>query len=305
MRAVEPARRTWLIGLGLLFACLLAYPAYMRVKADLIDVPAEIPLWEGEAPGAQGSSLADRPAIRIFEPLAEKRSGAAIVVCPGGGYGMLADHEGAPVAQWLNTLGITGVVLKYRLGPKYHHPIELNDAARAIRYVRSHADELKIKPDKIGILGFSAGGHLASTAATHFDAGDPSAKDPIDRVSSRPDAAILIYPVITLTDPLGHAGSRRNLLGDHPDAELVNLLSNEKQVTAKTPPTFLVHTYEDRGVPAGNSLLFAEALAKAHVPFELHIFERGPHGFGLGGNDPVLKTWPDLCGKWLAGLKFH
>jgi len=230
--------------------------------------------------------------------LKEKATGAAIIVCPGGGYGHLADHEGAPVAQWLNSIGITAFVLKYRLGPRYHHPAPLQDAARAIRTIRARASEWKIDPDRVGILGFSAGGHLASTLATHFEPGPANARDPIERLSSRPTLAILIYPVITMRDKT-HAGSKKNLLGDNPSAELVTLLSNEEQVTRDTPPAFLVHTTTDTAVPFENSLMFVAALRKAGVAVEFHLYERGPHGFGLGRDDPILSTWPARCADWL------
>jgi acetyl esterase/lipase len=261
-------------------------------------------LWPGDAPGAKGSEDADIPTLSIYSPPAGKASGAAILVCPGGGYGFLAPHEGEPVARWLNTLGVTGIVLKYRIAPRYHHPAMMQDAARAIRTVRANAAEWHLDPKRIGILGFSAGGHLASTAATHFDAGAPDASDPVERVSSRPDVAILVYPVITMTDPFAHAGSRRNLLGDSPPQDLIALLSNEKQVTAQTPPTFLMHTADDDGVPMENSLLFAMACRKARVPVEVHIYEHGAHGVGLGGSDPVLSTWPATCAAWLKARGF-
>lgn len=261
-------------------------------------------LWADNAPRAQGTTDADIPTLTLYKPAADKANGAAIVVCPGGGYGGLADHEGKPIAEWLNTLGVTSFVLKYRLGPRYHHPVELSDAQRAIRYVRSHVADWKLDTHRIGIIGFSAGGHLASTAATHFDDGDAKSPDPIDHVSSRPDAAILVYPVITLTDPFTHTGSRQNLLGEKPDPELVNLLSNERQITGKTPPIFLVHTYDDGVVPVENSLLFALACRAARVPFELHVYEHGPHGFGLGGNDPILNKWPGACATWLETRGF-
>ncbi len=268
--------------------------------------PASQPLrlWEGDAPGAMGTQPADIPTLTVYAPAPDKSIGAAVVVCPGGGYGGLADHEGKPIAEWLTSLGVTGIVLKYRLGPKYHHPVEMGDVARAIRTVRSHAADWGIDPHRVGVLGFSAGGHLASTAATHFDAGSASAADPIDRVSSRPDVAVLIYPVITFTDPFTHQGSRHNLLGDSPAPDLITLLSNEKQVTAQTPPCFLVHGADDGAVPAENSLLFATACRKAGVPVELHLYEHGPHGFGLGGSDPVLSAWPGSCAKWLEHRGF-
>ena len=271
--------------------------------AHAADTPAAGPqvlrLWSGDAPGAQGSEDKDIPTITIYRPEADKSTGAAIVVCPGGGYGALADHEGKPVAQWLNTVGVTGIVLKYRLGPKYHHPVELGDVSRAIRTARANAEQWKLDPKRIGVLGFSAGGHLASTAATHFDDGDASASDPIDRVSSRPDLAILVYPVISMHEPYVHKGSRKNLLGDNPDPKLMDLLSNETQVTDKTPPCFLVHTADDRGVPVQNSIEFTLACLKHKVPVEQHILEHGPHGFGLGTNDPVLSSWPHDAARWL------
>jgi len=262
-------------------------------------VGEKIRLWQGDAPGAIGKDDADIPTITIFRPGPDKANGAAVVICPGGGYGALAFHEGQPVAEWLNGLGVTGVVLKYRLGPRYHHPAMLDDVSRAIRYVRSHVTEWKLDSRRIGVLGFSAGGHLASTALTHFDDGKPDAADPIDRVSSRPDFGVLIYPVITLSGPSAHSGSRKNLLGDNPSPDLIDELSNEKQVSDKTPPCFLVHTSTDTGVPFENSLIFAEALHQHRVPVELHVFDHGPHGFGLGGNDPTLKQWPVLCARWM------
>lgn len=255
-------------------------------------------LWTEGAPGAVGREPSDIPTLTPYLTPKERATGAAIIVCPGGGYGHLADHEGRPVAEWLNSIGITAFVLKYRLGPRYHHPAPLQDAARAIRTVRARAAEWDIDPERIGILGFSAGGHLASTIATHFDSGKSDARDPIERVSSRPSLAVLIYPVITMKERT-HAGSKKNLLGPDPSPELVALLSNEEQVTKETPPTFLVHTMTDTTVPVENSLMFVMALRKAGVPFELHLYERGPHGFGLGEKDPILATWAARCADWL------
>lgn len=275
-----------------------------RVAKAQADTPKTVRLWSGQAPNAIGSEEVDIPTVSIYSPPADKANGAAVVVCPGGGYGGLAGHEGKPIAEWLNTLGVTGIVLKYRLGPRYHHPTMLTDVSRAIRLVRSNAADWKLDPKRIGIIGFSAGGHLASTAATHFDDGNPNATDPIDRVSSRPDIAILAYPVITMTVLFTHRGSRQNLLGDHPSPELIELMSNEKQVTAKTPPTFLIHTADDGVVPMENSLLFAMACRKAGVPVELHVYEHGQHGIGLGGSDPVLSTWPATCARWLEKRNF-
>ncbi|HEX8142511.1 MAG TPA: alpha/beta hydrolase [Pyrinomonadaceae bacterium] len=257
-----------------------------------------IVLWPAGAPGAVGHEPSDIPTLTPFLPPKEKATGAAIIVCPGGGYSHLSDREGPPVAEWLNTLGITAFVLKYRIGPRYHHPAPLQDAARAIRIVRAGAAQWAIDPARIGILGFSAGGHLASTAGTHFDSGKPEASDAIERVSSRPDLMVLIYPVITMRE-LTHGGSRKQLLGDAPSPELVALLSNDEQVTKETPPTFLVHTMTDTAVPVENSLKFVQALRKAGVPFEFHLYERGPHGFALGDKDPVLATWLGRCADWL------
>jgi pectinesterase len=257
-----------------------------------------IVLWPDGAPGAAGKEPIDIPTLTPYFPLKEKATGAAIIVCPGGGYDHLAAHEGAPIAEWLNSIGITAFVLKYRLGPRYHHPAPLQDAARALRTVRARAAEWQLDPDRVGILGFSAGGHLAATIATHFDSGKTDAGDPIERMSSRPNLLILLYPVITMREKT-HAGSKKNLLGENPSPQLIALLSNEEQVTKETPATFLVHTMTDTAVPVENSLMFAAALRKAGVALELHIYERGPHGFGLGGNDPILSTWPARCADWL------
>ena len=256
-------------------------------------------LWPNGAPGALGTADEDRPSLTIYLPDPAKAAGAGVVVCPGGGYGALAmDHEGRQVAEWLNGLGFAAFVLKYRLGPRYHHPVEMEDGQRAVRLVRFRASDYGISPDRIGIWGFSAGGHLASTVGTHFDLGKPGAADPIDRVSCRPDFMILAYPVISFTTPYVHQGSMRNLLGDNPSPELVRSLSNELQVTPQTPPTFLFHTDSDDGVPSENSVLFYLALRRNHVPAEMHIFERGPHGVGLAQKDPALSLWPTLLANW-------
>jgi acetyl esterase/lipase len=262
--------------------------------------PRTVPLWENGAPGALGSDDADKPTLTIYLPYGRDAVGTAIVVAPGGSYTHLAsNHEGRQVANWLNSLGVAAFVLKYRLGPRYHHPIELGDAQRAIRLVRARAAEFKVSPERVGMMGFSAGGHLTATAAIHFDSGNPAAVDPIDRVSSRPDFAILGYPVISMVEPYVHHTSQRMLLGDNPDAKLQQALSNELQVTAQTPPTFLFSTTEDAVVPVENSVMFYSALHKAGVPAELHIFEKGPHGVGLDLKDPVLGQWPTLLANWL------
>jgi acetyl esterase/lipase len=258
-----------------------------------------IVLWEGGAPDSLGNEPQDIPILTPFPAPEQIATGAAIVVCPGGGYSHLADvKEGSDVAKWLNSLGITAFVLKYRLGMRYHQPNQLLDAARAVRTVRARAPQWNVDPKRIGILGFSAGGHLSATLGTHFDPGKPDTKDEIDRVSSRPDLMILVYPVVTMGD-LTHKGSKLNLLGDNPSPELIKLYSNELQVTKETPPTFLVHAVTDTAVPVENSLLFADALRHAGVPFEIHLYERGPHGFGLAPNDPVLATWTERCADWL------
>lgn len=257
-----------------------------------------ITLWPDGTPGAVGKEAVDIPTLTVFKP-SGKNSGAAVVVCPGGGYGGLAAHENQPIAEWLASRGITAFVLKYRLGPRYRHPAMINDANRAIRTVRARAGEFGVNTSKIGILGFSAGGHLASTAGTHYDAGNAQATDPIEKASSRPDFMVLCYPVIAMATEYGHGGSKKNLLGDNPPEELVKSLSNETQVTKDTPPTFIVQTHEDKPVPAENSILFILALRKAGVPCELHMFEKGRHGLGLGMGDPAFSKWPELCEIWM------
>ena len=257
-------------------------------------------LWPSGAPGAVGTDDADMPSLTLYPAPEQSATKTGVIVCPGGGYGGLAkDHEGDQIARWLNSLGISAYMLQYRVAPRYHYPAPILDAQRAIRFVRAHAAEYRIAPDRVGIWGFSAGGHLASTTGTHFDAGDPHAADPIDRGGSRPDFMILAYPVISFITPYTHRGSLLNLLGDHPDPNLVASLSNETQVTAQTPPTFLFHTNEDTGVPPENSVLFYLALRKAGVPAEIHIYERGPHGVGLAQTDAVLATWPARLKDWL------
>jgi len=262
-------------------------------------------LWPDGAPGAKGSADGDKPALTIYLPSMKDATGAAVVICPGGGYGHLAmDHEGHQIAQWLNSLGVAGFILKYRhrnSGAGYGHPAPLQDAQRATRMVRARAQEWNIDPDRIGILGFSAGGHLASSAGTHFQQRYNDAKDQIDRVSCRPDFMILIYPVISFTEWCAHSGSRRNLLGENPDKDLVESLSNEKQVTPETPPTFLVHANDDKGVPPENSIYFYLALRKAKVPAEMHIYEEGGHGFGLGKKPSAASSWPVRCADWMRG----
>ena len=313
----------WLAKPALLFGLVaLAFHGIGGVSrsADgLVKSPATFPLWPGGAPGAQGKEVGDDnnagdiPTLTTFKPKAGTANGAAAVICPGGGYGFLAsDHEGQQVAEWLNDLGVTAFVLRYRLAPRYHHPAMLHDAQRAIRTVRAKAEEFHVDPKRVAILGFSAGGHLASTAGTHFDAGKADAADPIDRQSSRPDLLLLGYPVIALATEHAHGGSRDNLLGKNPEAELLKSLSNETQVTKQTPPTFIAQTNADAGVVAENSILFVLACRKAGVPVEFHLFEKGAHGLGLGNGapafgvpgDPAFAAWPGLAATWMKGHGF-
>jgi len=260
-----------------------------------------LPLWPDGAPGALGHDDKDTPTLTPYLPDSAVATGAGIVVCPGGGYGGLAPHEGNDYALWLNQNGVAAFVLKYRLGSAgYRHPRMLEDAARAVRLVRAQSETWKVDRKRIGIMGSSAGGHLASTLLTHFDAGKPDASDPVERESSRPDLGILCYAVISM-GPSTHQGSKHNLLGDKPSADLVWLLSNELQVTPQTPPTLLWHTADDPVVPVENSLDFAAALRRAGVPFALHVYEHGPHGIGLGAKPPFdnVHPWAKECLLWL------
>ena len=290
--------------------CRLVVPALFLIfavtasRASAAADPKTELLWPGGAPGAKGDQPADKPTLIIHLPEAGKANGAAVVVCPGGGYGHLAmGHEGQEIADWFNSFGVAALICDYRHRNKgYGHPAPLQDAQRAVRTARARAAEWKIDPGRIGIMGFSAGGHLASTAGTHFDAGDPQAADSVQRVSSRPDFMILCYPVIAFDEPYSHRGSQRNLLGEEAGPELVRSLSNEKQVTAQTPPTFLLHTDEDKGVPAENSVMFYLALRRAGVPAEMHIYRVGRHGLGLAKETPGTCNWPKQCQDWMRGL---
>ena len=259
-----------------------------------------VALWPGGAPGALGTAERDVPTLTPYLAAPDRATGASVVICPGGGYGGLARHEGHDYALWLNELGIHGFVLKYRLGSAgYRHPRMLEDASRAVRWVRSKSAEWKLDPKRVGIMGSSAGGHLASTLLTHFAAGKADDPDPVERESSRPDLGILCYPVITLGE-FTHRGSKANLLGPTPTSELTDLLSNELQVTPETPPTFLWHTVEDGAVPVENSLLFAQALRRHRVPFDLHLYERGRHGIGLANGH----VWTKDLAFWLGERGF-
>jgi acetyl esterase/lipase len=283
---------------------IMAFTAAVRVAKAAGSYKVEL-LWADGAPGAKGNEEGDKPTLTIYLPAKEKATGAAVVICPGGGYGHLAmDHEGHQIAKWLNSFGVAGFILQYRhskSGAGYGHPAPLQDAQRAVRMVRSRAKEWNVDPGRIGILGFSAGGHLASSAGTHFQNRYSDIKDSIDQVSCRPDFMILIYPVISFTEWCTHKGSMRNLLGNNPEKELVENLSNEKQVTPDTPPTFLVHGNDDKGVPPENSILFYLALRKAKVPAEMHIYENGKHGFGLGKEYGAVSSWPVRCEDWMRG----
>lgn len=253
-------------------------------------------------------SLVQQPMIDVYLPSKQNATGQALVVCPGGGYGILAyDWEGTDIAKWLNANGIAAIVLKYRL-PNSKSNIDpklspLLDAQRALRFVRANAEKWNIKKDKIGIMGFSAGGHLASTAGTHFDKGNPNATDSIDRISSRPDFMILMYPVITMSQPYMHQGSRNNLIGTMADSATAKYYSNDLQVTGETPPTLLVHATDDKAVPVENTLSFYQALKNNGVPAEMHIYPYGGHGFSLAIGKGYLQTWTDRCMEWLRSLK--
>lgn len=258
-----------------------------------------VPLWEGEVPGALGKAEHDIPKLMPFLADPDKSSGAAVVVLPGGGYGSLAQHEGKDYAVWLNQQGLSAFVVQYRLGSKgYRHPVMLQDAARAVRLVRARAVEWKVDPRRIAIMGSSAGGHLASTVLTQFDAGNPEARDVVDRQSSRPDLGILCYPVISMGEHT-HQGSKNNLLGPNPEARLVELLSNELQVRKETPPCFIWHTWEDKVVKVENALMFAGALQQAGVAFDLHVYQQGRHGLGLNDKPPFANAHP-----WTRDLVF-
>jgi acetyl esterase/lipase len=273
--------------------------------------PAAVPLWPEGVPGAiKGGGLetldqglvrnVHEPSLTPYLPAPGRANGTAVIVCPGGGYTVLAiDKEGTAVAKWLNSLGVSAFVLKYRL-KEYGHPAPLRDVLRAIRLVRSDAARWGVQADRIGVIGFSAGGHLAASAGTLFDSPEGRTGADLDRVSARPDFLILVYPVITFTGPYAHAGSRRALLGENPAPERVEAISLDTRVTKDTPPAFLVHGGTDTAVPPENSALFYLALRRAGVPGELHIYERGIHGFGLQPNHGPISDWSKRCAEWLA-----
>jgi acetyl esterase/lipase len=297
------------------FTCLTCLSILQMTNAQDITVP----LWPaGKVPNYQKTDEVEKrestdivrfskvqsPEIAVFLPAKKNSTGQAVIICPGGGYAYLAyDWEGSDVAKLLNSKGITAIVLKYRL-PNSKSNITPNlspliDAKRAMRIVRANAGKWGIQKNNIGIMGFSAGGHLASTLATHFDSGDTNSKDSIEQQSSRPDFAVLVYPVITMNKAFTHMGSRTNLLGNNPDSSLVTLYSNELQVTRQTPPTFLVHASDDKAVPVENSLRFYEAVKNNDIPVEMHIYPQGGHGFALALGKGQLENWTNLLVGWL------
>ena len=267
--------------------------------------PRQIYLWDRGVPNALGTEEKDKPKITVAFPDADKSVGAAVVVCPGGGYGFLAmDHEGKQIAEWFNSFGVTAAILDYRHRNKgYGHPNPMLDVQRAIRIVRGNASEWKIDPAKIGVMGFSAGGHLASTAAVHFGE-HKNPIDDLDKISCRPDFAILCYPVILFDTAYTHRGSMQNLIGENAPPELIEYYSTEKQVSDKTPPTFLFSTDEDAGVPPENCVEFYLALRKHRIPAELHVYQKGAHGLGLAKGTAGTETWPELCRIWLKNNGF-
>lgn len=263
------------------------------------EAPLTMRLWQADAPGATGDTEDDVPSITVYLPESETPT-AALVIFPGGGYGHLAmAHEGHEIAQWANSMSMAGVIVSYRHRNRgYGHPAPMLDAQRAIRTVRSKAAQWNIDPKKVGVIGFSAGGHLATTVLTHFDDGTNNG-DAVDELRCRPDFGIVSYAVIALEESYTHKGSQRNLLGENPDKDLLLSLSNEKQVTKNTPPCFVWHTAEDKVVPAENSLRFYSALVRSGSPSELHIFPTGRHGIGLATQFPGADAWPGLAQKWL------
>lgn len=280
--------------LSVLFILLiyLSTAALAQQGADTV-----LPLWPDGAPGAMADTELDKPEISVYLPEAKAEVKTGVVIFPGGGYAQLAmDKEGYKVAEWFNDMGIAAFVVRYRLGIRYHHPSQIMDAQKAISTVRKKAEGWGITLKNVGVMGFSAGGHLASTAGTHFG------QSYIEGTSSdllRPDFMILIYPVVTMQDDYTHRGSRKHLLGENPERDHIALLSNELQVSSNTPPAFFIHGSDDKAVPVENSIQFYKALLDYNVPAEMHLFEHGPHGFGMALDHPVLSKWTELCAKWL------
>ena len=282
-------------GLGLLFVLVTAGYAQETKMKTKKDSPTRIPLWEGKPP----ASAPEDSFIPTLEPhlLPGDQVRGAVIVLPGGGYGGRAEHERTPIAQFFNDKGFHTFILDYRVSPN-RHPAPLLDVCRAVRMVRSRAEEWKVKPDKIATLGFSAGGHLTGCSGVFYDLNELKGIDPQESVSARPDAIVLCYPVI-LAGPLGHKGSFDNLLGENATEEIRARFSLDKQVRPDMPPAFLWHTFADQGVPVENSLRFALAMKENKVPFEMHIYPDGAHGLGLAPKDSHVATWAPLCAEWL------
>ena len=294
-----------LVFAGVVLVCSGMGAQLPAVKSPADEVPhgQRILLWEGGAPMAKGELPEDKPALEFFgaSPDAKLADGlhTAVIVCPGGGYTHLAyDKEGTRIAEWLNLQGVSAFVLTYRLAPRYSYPAPILDGERAVRWVRSHAQEYGVAPGRIGAWGFSAGGHLVGILGTHFDAGLAQG-DAVDRVSDRPDFVISSYGGLTLDPKVAKVGAMKSLLGEHPTAALVEDMSPEKHVTKETPPYFLYATQTDQSVPVLSSVVFYEALTRAGVSAELHLFEQGPHGTGLAGSYPALSVWPTMLGNWM------
>jgi len=281
-----------------------APPAADATMMSALDPKETIRLWPGDAPAARGTAEHDVPVVAWW-PAKAATPTAAVVICPGGGYGGLADHEGRDYARWLNSRGVSCFVLRYRLGSKgYRHPVMLGDAARAIRLVRHDAERLGIDPARVGIVGSSAGGHLALTTCIHGDDGDAAATDPIDRQPSRPALGVLCYPVVSMLPEKTHGGSRKNLLGDAPEEKLVRELSGELAAHDKVPPLFIWHTFDDAAVKLEPILELSLKLKSLNRPHELHVYESGRHGLGLGVRpyepSKTLHPWTVECARWLS-----
>jgi acetyl esterase/lipase len=288
----------------------LLIAAVVPFSSSVSAAPTVMLLWPEGVPGVkqgQGPEVVtegrirniSEPTLTVYGPAVDKPNGTAVIICPGGGYQFLStSREGEQYANWLSTLGITSFVLKNRIG-EYGHPAPLQDVLRAVRLVRSRAAEFGIRPDRIGVMGSSAGGHLAASAGTLFDNPAGRTGAPLDATSARPDFMILMYPVIAMDGPAAHAGSRKALLGDEPSADTVRLLSVDRQVTPATPPTLLIHTQEDQAVPVENSILFYQALTRAHVPAEMLLFEHGSHGMGMRAGLGTTSAWSARAEDWL------
>jgi len=303
----------------------LLIPAILLTTLQAVTLNAQVttlPLWPNGIPGSirdasyvEVSTVTDGvitrwikvtdPSITVCLPAKEKATGTAVLICPGGGYGALAfGHEGTDIAKWLNDNGIAGIILKYRLPSdlimKDKSVGPLQDAQEAMRTIRRNAKAWNINPRKIGVIGFSAGGHLASTISTHY----AEKVYESDTTSARPDFSLLLYPVITMDASFTHAGSKRNLIGENPSEEAIKRFSNERRITEKTPPAFLVHSADDKSVPVKNSIVYYKRLVKYNIPSELHIFQKGGHGYGLAVNRETQSAWPELCLRWLKASGF-